>query len=169
MIFATVGTHSAGFDRLVTAVDELAASWNEDIIIQLGSSKIVPKHATHFQWATSEQMEQLTKEARVVITHAAAGAIILGLQKQTPLIVVPRLHKYGEHIDDHQLQLAEALSNQGRAIAVNHVTGISLRHALVQIDATQQGSFDNSQLVNALQHQLTQWDLQPNGIIMNCE
>jgi beta-1,4-N-acetylglucosaminyltransferase len=167
MIFVTVGTHSVGFDRLVMAVDELAATWNEEIIIQRGSSTVVPTHAVHFQWTTSERMEQLTQQARVVITHAAAGAIILGLQKQTPLIVVPRLHKYGEHLDDHQLQLADALSKQGRAIVVNHVTAVSLRHALVAIDPEQSHRYNNRQLVTALQQQLAAWDLKLREEIMN--
>jgi UDP-N-acetylglucosamine transferase subunit ALG13 len=38
------------------------------------------------------------------------------------LIVVPRRHKYGEHIDDHQLELADALSQAG-ALLVAYETG----------------------------------------------
>lgn len=158
MIFVTVGTHDAGFDRLVTAVDQLATTWDEKIIIQRGSSTYEPMYATHFKWATSEEMEQLTADARVLITHAAAGAVILGLQKQTPLIVVPRIKKYGEHIDDHQLQLAKAVSEQDRAVAVFDPTASSLRHALSTINNYQIGLQNNLQLVNAVQQQLTDWE-----------
>ncbi len=158
MILTTVGTHNVGFNRLVTAVDRLAATWDEEFVIQRGSSSYEPRNATHFQWASSEQMEQLTAVARVLITHAAAGAIILGLQKQTPLIVVPRMQMHGESMDDHQLQLAKALSEQGRAISISTPTETSLREALSRINTNQSGIYENRQLVNALRKQLIGWE-----------
>jgi len=158
MILTTVGTHNVGFNRLVTAVDQLAATWDEEFIIQRGSSSYEPQNATHFQWASSEHMEQLTADARVLVTHAAAGAIILGLQKQTALIVVPRMHKYGEHMDDHQQQLANALSAQGRVIALSTPTEETLRAALAAINNNLSQQQDNSQLVDALQQQLADWN-----------
>ncbi len=157
MILATVGTHDVGFDRLITAVDDLAANWNEEIIIQRGSSLIEPRHATHFQWTSSERMEQLTRDARVLITHAAAGAIILGLCKQKPLILVPRLKQYGEHMDDHQQQLATALAAQGRAISVTFPSAVNLRFALAAIAPIHHSAQNNQKLVGALQQQLAAW------------
>jgi len=157
MILVSVGTHDVGFDRLVAAADQLADNWDEEIVIQRGSSSYVPRNASHFQWTSGEQMAQLTADARVLITHAAAGSIILGLQKQTPLIVVPRLQKHGECIDDHQLQLTKALSDQGRAIAVDVPTESSLRSALLAINDQQSGNHNNHQLVNAIRQQLSDW------------
>lgn len=158
MIFVTVGTHDAGFNRLVTAVDELAVTWDEEIIIHRGSSSYEPQHATHFRWASSKQMEQLTKDARVLITHAAAGAIILGLQKQTPLLVVSRLKQHGEHLNNHQLQLAKTLSAQGKAICLSNPSKTTLQRLLTTINTNQSNIDDNCQLVSALQQQLTDWE-----------
>ena len=45
-----------------------------------------------------------------MITHGGAAAIMLGLKYQKPVIVMPRLAKYGEHVDDHQLQITRSLS-----------------------------------------------------------
>jgi len=42
-----------------------------------------------------------------VITHGGTGAIIGAVKKGKKVIAVPRLAKFGEHVDDHQLQLIE--------------------------------------------------------------
>ena len=40
-----------------------------------------------------------------MITHGGTGVIIGAVKKGKKVIAVPRLAKYGEHVDDHQLQL----------------------------------------------------------------
>ena len=45
------------------------------------------------------------EKANIVITHGGTGAIIGAVKKGKKVIAVPRLAKYGEHVDDHQLQL----------------------------------------------------------------
>lgn len=44
-------------------------------------------------------------KADIVITHGGTGAIIGAVKKGKKVIAVPRRAKYGEHVDDHQLQL----------------------------------------------------------------
>ena len=46
-------------------------------------------------------------KADIVITHGGTGAIVGALKKGKKVIAVPRLAKYGEHVDNHQLQLIE--------------------------------------------------------------
>ena len=87
MILVTVGMHDQGFDRLIRAADELAAQIDEQVYIQYGSSNYVPIYAESSQWFTSLQMEQLNEKARVVITHAAAGSVILALNLSKPLVL----------------------------------------------------------------------------------
>jgi UDP-N-acetylglucosamine transferase subunit ALG13 len=36
---------------------------------------------------------------------------------EKPFVLVPRQHRFGEHLDDHQLELAEVLKELGFAIA----------------------------------------------------
>ena len=95
MILVTVGTPQQPFDRLVKAMDDFAAQTGETVVIQAGTATYEPKHAEYFRWTTSQDMERLTRESRIVITQASAGAIILALKFGKPLIVLPRLSKYG--------------------------------------------------------------------------
>jgi beta-1,4-N-acetylglucosaminyltransferase len=89
MILVTVGTHVQGFDRLVKPMDELAKQINEKVLIQYGTSNYQPKYTDSFQWANSQQMEKYTLDAHIVITHAAAGAIILALKQKKGLFLFP--------------------------------------------------------------------------------
>jgi beta-1,4-N-acetylglucosaminyltransferase len=163
MILVTVGTHPQGFDRLVKAADELAAEFNEPVMIQYGSSTYQPRNAQGFSFETSQRMAELTREARVVVTHAAAGAIILGLQSAKPLVVVPRLKQFNEHIDDHQKQLAKALSTQRKVIAVEQPDAQSLRGAIEQAGQLGGSMTGSQQLIQALRLKLIAWENADGG------
>lgn len=157
MILVSVGTHNQGFERLVRAMDELAAELEETVIIQYGSSTYIPVHAEHFQWATSQQMWELTCQARVIVCHAAAGAIISGLQAGKPLVVVPRSKEYSEHIDDHQMQLAFALHQTQRAIWVLNISSIGLLEAITNVVLLPNFVGGAKQLTSAILQRINSW------------
>jgi UDP-N-acetylglucosamine transferase subunit ALG13 len=129
VIFATVGTHTAPFDRLVRAVDALAATTDEQVVIQIGSARFEPHHAVWFRMTTSEEMARHIGSARVVITHAA-DSLLEAVRMRKPVIAVPRRADRKEHIDDHQVELAAALrARPGVTVAdnVNELEGIIAR------------------------------------------
>ncbi len=48
-----------------------------------------------------------------MITHAGVGSILSALKKGKKVIACARLAKYGEHTNDHQLQILEAFAQSG--------------------------------------------------------
>ena len=54
----------------------------------------------------------------VVITHAGVGSILLCLRNGRKPLVVPRMHRFGEHVDDHQVELTRALGERDQVIPV---------------------------------------------------
>jgi len=118
MIFVTVGTHHDPFTRLVNAMDSIAGDSGERVIIQRGLTPYDAQSAETFDFRPREEIIKLCQEARVIVTHAGIGSIIEALNSGTPLIVVPRLKRHGEHNTDHQLDLARAVEkrNWGRVI-----------------------------------------------------
>lgn len=125
MIFVTVGTHYLGFERLIKEMDDVASKIDEKVVAQIGSTKYKPKNMSYFTFVEDEKrIVDLYKKARVVISHAGAGSILRALSHQKPLIVVPRLKKFNEHIDDHQLELAEVLKKEGKAVVVYDVKDV---------------------------------------------
>ena len=121
MILVTVGNHTQGFPRLIRKMDEFAEKMPEEVIMQIGATDYHPQNARHFRSTSQEEMDRLNREARLVVTHAGAGSILTGLKWGKPMVIVPRLAKYGEHFDDHQLQLADVLSQAGKVITVYEV------------------------------------------------
>jgi beta-1,4-N-acetylglucosaminyltransferase len=148
LIFVTVGMHTGGFERLVKQMDEVAGRIDEEVIMQIGGTKYTPSKAKHFGFATEQEMKELYRKARVVVGHGGAGTILDVLQEGKPLVVVPRLKKYGEHIDDHQLLLIQELERDGRVTAVYDVE--KLGEVLKEVDLKPTEFATNKRLVNAL-------------------
>jgi beta-1,4-N-acetylglucosaminyltransferase len=152
MILVTVGLHEQPFERLVLAADGMAACTSEPVIIQRGVACHVPEYAAWFDAVPACQMACLVGQARVLVSHAGAGSILAAFQAHLPLILVPRLRCWGEAIDDHQLQLAVALAQQGRAALLRDVSPDTL------LRATQRVEWASSSLPAAsLQQALYSW------------
>lgn len=118
MILVTVGMHSQPFDRLVRAADGLATIASETVLIQRGVSRYATTSSASFDFTDELGMAACLSGARVVVAHGGAGSILAALGAGKPLVLVPRLKRFGECLDDHQLELVEALAEQGRAVAV---------------------------------------------------
>jgi beta-1,4-N-acetylglucosaminyltransferase len=119
MIFVTVGLHYQGFDRLIMKMDALAGMIDEEVVMQIGSTKYKPENAKYFDFVDNdEDILRLFKEARIIISHAGAGTLLNALNFRKPIIVVPRQKVFGEHVDDQQLELTKVLSEDGRVIPV---------------------------------------------------
>jgi beta-1,4-N-acetylglucosaminyltransferase len=90
-------------------MDHLAVKIDEKIIMQIGSTKYKPVNATYFDFAEYSKIQNLTQHARVIISHAGVGSILTSLEQKTHIIIVPRLKKYDEASNDHQLEIAKKL------------------------------------------------------------
>ena len=110
------GTHNQGFDRLIKAADELSKQSKEQVFVQTGNSKITPKNCEWKKFLTPEELEKKIKESSIVITHAGAGSIINCLKNKRKTIVVPREKKFNEHVNGHQIELAEALEKEKKVV-----------------------------------------------------
>jgi UDP-N-acetylglucosamine transferase subunit ALG13 len=119
MIFVTVS--ASPFERLIREMDKIAGSISEKAVMQIGKTKYEPKNADFFRFISNEEILEYNKKARLVITHGGAGCIMTALSCNKPVIVVPRYKKFGEHINDHQLDLTKALEREGKIIAVYDV------------------------------------------------
>lgn len=132
MILVTVGLHSQPFERLVRAADGMAALTCEPVIIQRGVTRYVPGSAAWFDAIAVDQMWALLAQARVLVSHAGAGSVLTALRVRIPMVLVARRRRWGESIDDHQLQLADALARQGAAVVVSDVSPVGLLDAVGQ-------------------------------------
>lgn len=118
MIFVTVGSRNYQFDRLFRKLDELYedGTLNEEMFAQVGTSSYQPLHYAYKDFITPEEFAQKVKESDIVVSHGASGSIMKALNAGKKVIAVTRLEKYGEHINDHQIQNNKAFSANGYVI-----------------------------------------------------
>ena len=124
MIFVTVGTHEQPFNRLVQEIDNLKRDGiiTEDVIMQTGYSTYEPKYCKWDKLIPYKQMVKNVEDARIVITHGGPTSFIMPLQIGKTPIVVPRQHKFDEHINDHQVEFARNVAERmGTIIPVEDI------------------------------------------------
>jgi len=112
VIFVTVGMHTAPFDRLVRAAGAYARTTAEEVVVQRGVSVVETGPARSFDFCDSGEMDRLIRASRVVVCHGA-DTILDVLRVGKPVLAVPRQERYGEHLNDHQVDFARALAERG--------------------------------------------------------
>lgn len=120
MIFVCVGSREYQFNRLLIELDRLVKEGliEEDIYAQIGKSTYEPQYFKYTDFLSSDEFEKYQKKAELIISHGGTGALIGALKKGKCVIAVPRLAKFGEHIDDHQIEVASVLESEGYLISV---------------------------------------------------
>ncbi len=109
MIFVTLGSQKFQFNRMLIEIDKLIEEGKitDEVFAQIGASDYIPKNFNYKDFLTQDEFKDYMKKADLVITHAGTGAIVTALKNNKLVIAIPRLAKYGEHVDDHQIQLID--------------------------------------------------------------
>ena len=115
MILAMVGTQKLPFTRLLREIDELIihADISDEVIVQTGSTKYEQKKFISYNYIDEQSLLEYINKAEVIITHGGCGSIFNAILAGKKIIAVARLSKYGEMVDDHQLELITKLSKDG--------------------------------------------------------
>lgn len=114
MIFVTVGTQKFQFNRLLQSIDEdIASKRISDIVFaQIGESDYIPQNYAYQRFLSPTDYDEKINQCDILISHGGVATIVKGILAQKKVIVVPRLKKYGEHIDDHQREIADEFEKQ---------------------------------------------------------
>ena len=132
MIFVTLGSQKFQFNRLLIEIDRLIEEKyiTDKVFAQIGYSDYKPKHYDYKEFLDRDEFSNIMDQSDIVITHGGTGAIIGAVKKVKKVIAVPRLSQYGEHVDDHQLQIVSQF-NQNNLIKTCDVSDI--KEALLDI------------------------------------
>lgn len=115
-VLVTLGTSPFAFGRLVTRLRQVLPPAAE-IVWQLGATPVdagLPGRVVTTM--THEQLVAEMAAADVVVSHAGVGSALTALSVGRCPVLVPRSHARGEHVDDHQQQIASALELRGLAV-----------------------------------------------------
>ncbi len=109
MIVVVTGTHEQPFTRLVTAADAYAAdNPGERVFVQYGSAT-PPVHAEGSSVVGRALLDELLREADVVVAHGGPGTLIEAMEAGHMPVACPRDPARSEHVDDHQLRFVAHL------------------------------------------------------------
>lgn len=119
MIFITAGTEQYPFNRLMTWIDFMQQQGllQQDVVVQYGNSTVMPEGARVYKFVKEERFRQFIEEASIVVAHCGEGTVLLLDALEKPYILVPRTHCLDEHVDNHQIEMALALSELNVPIA----------------------------------------------------
>lgn len=110
MIFVTYGTQPHDFRFLTDIINQIDEKY--EVIVQIGnSSNNIVRNNTKVE-KFYDDFNTIVTNCDILITHSGVGSIMAGLENQKKVIAVSRLVEYGEHIDDHQLEVANKLAKQ---------------------------------------------------------
>jgi UDP-N-acetylglucosamine transferase subunit ALG13 len=68
-----------------------------------------------------DEFNKYMNDAEVVITHSGVNSIISCMQLNKPLVIVPRRGEYGEHVDDHQIEIAELMEEKFNVLVCHNM------------------------------------------------
>ena len=133
MILVLLGTQNNSFHRLLEEVEKNIKNKTiqEEVIVQAGYTKYESKNMKIIDFLPSEELEKLEQQANCIITHGGVGSIIGSIEKEKKVIAVPRLKQYGEHVNDHQLDIVESFDKLGYIIGITDVS--QLEEALQRV------------------------------------
>ncbi len=123
MIFVTLGTHDKTFERLLMNIDELIDKGviQGDVIVQAGKTNYSSKNMKIFDFIELNRMNQYIEKCDYMISHAGVGTIMNAINHQKKIIAVARRAKFGEHENDHQVEITTKFSDFGYILGCTEV------------------------------------------------
>lgn len=127
MIYITLGSQKFQFNRLLQEVDKLIENdiITDSIFAQIGYSTYQPKNYPYEDFLNRDDFLNQMDKADLIITHGGTGAIVSALKHNKKVIAIPRLSKYGEHVDDHQIQIVKKFKEQDLICGLNDCSELS--------------------------------------------
>ena len=150
MILVTLGTQDKTFVRLLEKINQLIDQGliKDKVIVQAGFTKYNSDNMEIFDLIPQDEFNSLMAQADLIITHGGVGNIISALEKNKKVIAVPRLSKYGEHINDHQTQIIAKFNDLGYIIGLQDVDELDKALKEVKKFKPQKFVHDNSKMLS---------------------
>ena len=127
MIFVAVGTQKFQLNRLLKAIDDLIEQdqLKDEVFAQIGHSDYVPRNYAYKDFLSRDDFQDCINRCDLLITHSGVATIIAGLKQDKPIVVVPRLARFAEHVDDHQVQIADSFSQKNLLFMCKHLDNLA--------------------------------------------
>ncbi len=141
---------SIQFDRLVEGMDIAVRDGliEEEVFAQIGACSYRPKHIEYAEMLAKSEFDDYFQKAGKIVGHAGMGTISMALEADKPILVMARMSKYKEHVNDHQVSTADMFEKLGHVLVANTVDDLPQKISELatfvpaQREATPQGVAD---------------------------
>ncbi len=162
MIFVSLGTHERPFFRLVKEIDRLSEKGviKDKVFVQLGFTdyKFKSQNIVAEKYMEQKKFDKLFKDADVIITHGGSGNILEAISQGKPVVAVPRLSKFGEHVNDHQLQIVSEMEKLGNVFAVYDIEKLLEAIKKAKAAGTKKVKGKPPEIFHIIENALEKWD-----------
>ena len=107
-----------GFERLVRRLLEILPP-EVEVLWQTGDTDVSGLGIHGHHSLPERELSDSIRAADVLVAHAGVGTALAALEVGKCPVLVPRRFSHGEHVDDHQIQIAGELSRRGLALTVD--------------------------------------------------
>ncbi|MDZ7588230.1 MAG: glycosyltransferase [Parasphingorhabdus sp.] len=151
LLFATVGA-TLPFDRLVQTVGAAIETGDitEKVILQVGEGGVRPSNGEIFETLAFAEVQQILKQAKLVVCHGGTGSLITALREGCRVIAMPRHYALGEHYDDHQSEITKAFKERGLIQVANNAEEFAQALADARLSQPVRATTDPSALIDFL-------------------
>lgn len=153
MILVMLGTQNNSFHRLLEKIEELIKDniIKDEVVVQAGYTKFKSDYMQIFDMIPREELEEYQKQADLIITHGGVGSIITSLKLGKKVIAVPRLHEYGEHVNNHQIEIVELFDKKGYILGCMDVDKLENTLQKVEEFIPKKYELDNHRMLNTIE------------------
>ncbi len=123
MILVMLGTQNNSFHRLLEEIEKCIEEKiiKEEVIVQAGGTNYKSSKMKVFGIIANKELNKYMNKASFIICHGGVGSIVSSIKAGKKVIAVPRYEKYGEHVNDHQVQIVESFDEQGFIKGIKNV------------------------------------------------
>ena len=153
MIFVTLGTQDKLFDRVLTKLDELIEKGviNGEVIVQAGSTKYSSKYMEILGFIDMNRFNDYVERCEYMITHAGVGTIMNGINHGKRVLAVARRVQYGEHENDHQVEITEKFEKMGYIVGCINIDELEEKIDLLENFEVKQYKSNNTNFCNRIE------------------
>jgi UDP-N-acetylglucosamine transferase subunit ALG13 len=142
-------------------MDGLAGSGvlaEESVVMQVGhTTGFVPRFCEWRDFLDPAEFEARLRDAAVIVTHAGCGTLRQAIRLGKAPVVMPRLKRYGEHVNDHQLELLEAYNSAGLVVPALEQSDLSRAIAKARVRQTMPARLpETSEMVGLVAEAITE-------------
>jgi len=159
MIFVTVGSQKFQFNRLLEKVDLLIDDEliHEKIFAQIGASDYQPRNYDFKDFLNRDEFNERVNNCEIMITHGGTGTIIKAVKNGKKVIAVPRRKEFGEHVDNHQLQLIRQFYELGLIEMCENMDRLADSIVIARTKAYKGYESNASAIVNSIEDYLSKF------------